>query len=64
MKYATVATVVIGIILVYCLMTFERRAVKLVIGATAFCNDGMITTAERGKQGVCAGHGGVRKWLD
>lgn len=64
MKYATVAAVVFGVVLVYCLATEDKRFATRVIGATAFCNDDMITTAERGKQGVCAGHGGVKKWLD
>lgn len=64
MKYATVAAIVFGVVLVYSLATEDKRLAKRVIGATAFCADGMITTAERGKQGVCAGHGGVRRWLD
>lgn len=64
MKYATVAAVVFGVVLVYCLASEDKRLAKRVIGATALCQDGMITTAERGKQGVCAGHGGVKKWLD
>lgn len=64
MKYATVAAVVFGVILVYCLATEDKRMASKVIGATAICQNGKFTTAERGKQGICAGHGGVKKWLN
>lgn len=62
MKYATLAAAVFGVILVYCLASEDKRLAKRVIGATAFCADGMITTAA--KQGACKAHGGVRKWLN
>lgn len=62
MKYATLAAVVFGVLLVYSLATEPNRFAKRVIGATAFCIDGMITTAPR--QGACARHGGVEKWLN
>ena len=64
MKYATLAAVVFGVLLVYSLATEPTRFAKKVIGATAFCIDGMITTATKGKSGVCAAHGGVKKWLN
>ena len=62
MKYATVAAVVFGVILVYCLASEERRLASKVIGATAICQNGKFTTAP--KQGACKGHGGVKKWLN
>lgn len=62
MKYATLAAVVFGVLLVYSLVTEPNRFAKRVIGATAFCIDGMITTAP--KHGACRVHGGVKKWLN
>lgn len=59
---AIVCTVIFGLLLVYGLATDQKRAMKRVIGLTAVCGDGMLTTAPRA-QGVCAGHGGVKEWV-
>lgn len=59
-----VAAVALGVVLVFCLATEDRRVKSRIIGVTAMCENGMFTTAPRWQQGVCSGHGGVKKWLD
>ena len=54
---------VLSMLLIYSLVTVDDRRHNMVIGATAVCKDGYITTTPRGR-GVCSSHGGVKKWLD
>lgn len=58
-----VAVVVLSALLMYCLATEHRRFQSKVIGATAICHSGSISTSPRG-QGVCSGHGGVKEWIE
>ena len=41
----------------------EYQVQGRVIGATAECNNGRYTTAER-SQGVCSGNDGVKRWIE
>lgn len=59
---AIICSVVFGVLLVYELAMDQKQAVSKVIGITAVCADGMLTTAPR-KQGACSGHGGVKEWV-
>lgn len=61
--YPAIASVVLAVVLVYVLATEGQRFEKLLIGATAECKSGHYTTAKRG-QGVCSGHGGVKRWIE
>lgn len=61
--YPAIAAVVLAVVLVYVLATEDKRFEKLLIGVTAECKSGNYTTAKRG-QGVCSGHGGVKRWIE
>lgn len=65
MKYHIfkIASVVLGVILVYTLSTEDQRLEARVIGVTAQCANGSFTTAKRGP-GVCSAHGGVQRWIE
>lgn len=58
-----IASVVLGVILVYTLSTEDQRLEGRVIGVTAQCANGSFTTAKRGP-GVCSSHGGVKRWIE
>lgn len=58
-----IASIVLGVILVYTLSTEDQRLEARVIGVTAQCANGSFTTAKRG-QGVCSSHGGVKRWIE
>lgn len=58
-----IASVVLGVILVYTLSTEDQRLESRVIGITAQCANGSFTTAKRGP-GVCSAHGGVQRWIE
>ena len=58
-----IASVVLGVILVYTMSTEDQRLEARVIGVTAQCANGSFTTAKRG-QGVCSSHGGVKRWIE
>lgn len=58
-----IASVVLGVILVYTLSTEDQRLEGRVIGVTAQCVNGSFTTAKRGP-GVCSSHGGVKRWIE
>ena len=58
-----IASVVLGVILVYTLSTEDQRLEARVIGVTAQCANGSFTTAKRGP-GVCSAHGGVQRWIE
>lgn len=58
-----VASVLLGVILVYTLSTEDQRLESRVIGVTAQCANGSYTTAKRGP-GVCSAHGGVKRWIE
>ena len=60
---ALVCAVFIALILGLVMATEDARVISRVIGATAICKDGSITTSPRDR-GVCAAHGGVQKWLN
>ena len=34
-----------------------------VIGATAICHNGMLSTSGS-RRGTCSGHGGVKEWIE
>lgn len=58
-----IASIVLGVILVYTLSTEDQRLEARVIGVTAQCANGSYTTAKRGP-GVCSAHGGVQRWIE
>lgn len=58
-----IVAIALGVILIYHLATHDDRVLSKVIGATAVCNDGSVSTSPRGK-GVCSSHGGVRQWVE
>ena len=58
-----IASIVLGVILVYTLSTENQRLEARVIGVTAQCANGSFTTAKRGP-GVCSSHGGVKRWIE
>lgn len=58
-----IASVVLGVILVYTLSTEDQRLEARVIGVTAQCANGSFTTSKRGP-GVCSAHGGVQRWIE
>ena len=58
-----IASIVLGVILVYTLSTEDQRLESRVIGVTAQCANGSFTTAKRGP-GVCSAHGGVQRWIE
>lgn len=66
MKYniALVAACLLALGLSFALATEHNRVKSKVIGATAVCKDGAITTVARGTRGICSGHGGVKEWLN
>lgn len=61
--YPAIAAAVLAVVLVYVLATEDKRFEARLIGATAECKSGHYTTAKRG-QGVCSGHGGVKRWME
>lgn len=56
--------IALSVALIGALATEDMRLQNRVIGVTALCKYGNFTTAARGQQGVCSGHGGVKKWLN
>ena len=51
----------ITIAVLFGLLISTAKASKI-IGVTAQCEDGYYTTSNG--RGTCAGHGGVKKWID
>jgi len=60
---ALLCAIVSSALLIAVLATQDQRSRDRVIGLTAVCEDGMMSTTPRGS-GICAGHGGVKEWIE
>lgn len=55
-------TIALAVAVVALLASEESRTARRVLGLSAVCMDGALTTSPRGP-GVCAAHGGVKEWM-